>query len=61
MIKQEIQGKYTYTYSDVNKYIERDGIKYESAMDKTIRNRVYTETDEDIPAREVVEQTDDMV
>jgi hypothetical protein len=40
------------TYSDENYYIERDGVKYEEAVDPEGTGRVYIETDEKIPGRE---------
>lgn len=36
------------TYSDTNKMIERDGIRYSEAIDPEDSGRVYTETDEPI-------------
>ena len=39
------------TYSDLGVYIERDGLKYNMAIDPADSNRVYTETDEKIPER----------
>lgn len=38
----------TKTYSNINHYIERDGIKYEEAHDPSEFGRTYTETDEEI-------------
>lgn len=35
-------------YSDSGFYIERDGVKYEDAIDPKDAHRVYTETDEPI-------------
>lgn len=44
---KEINGKqYTYHYSDKGFYIERDGVKYSSAIDPLESTREYTETDE---------------
>lgn len=40
------------TYSDKGMMIERDGIRYEEAIDPAELNRVYTETDEPIDAIE---------
>ena len=40
------------TYSDAGYYIERDGIRYEEAIDPEASGRVYTETDELIPVPE---------
>lgn len=36
------------TYSDKGMMIERDGVRYEEAIDPAELNRVYTETDEPI-------------
>lgn len=44
------------TYSDENYYIERDGVKYEEAIDPEGTGRVYIETDEKIPGREDEEE-----
>lgn len=41
--------EYLHNYSDANKYIERDGIKYSDAVDPLDSGRVYTETDEEMP------------
>ena len=38
------------TYSDKGMMIERDGIRYEEAIDPAELNRQYTETDEPIVA-----------
>ena len=47
------------TYSDENCYIERDGVKYEEAIDPEGAGRVYTETDEKIPGREDEEEIEE--
>lgn len=36
------------TYSDAGMMIERDGVRYEEAIDPAELNRQYTETDEPI-------------
>lgn len=36
------------TYSDQNKYIERDGVQYSEAIDPIDTNRIYIETNVDI-------------
>ena len=36
------------TYSDIGMMIERDGVRYEEAVDPAELNRQYTETDEPI-------------
>lgn len=40
------------TYSTENFYIEREGIRYEDAIDPEDSGRVYTETDIPIPEPE---------
>lgn len=40
------------TYSDAGMMIERDGVRYEEAVDPAELNRTYTETDERIPVEE---------
>lgn len=40
------------TYSDKGMKIEREGVRYEEAIDPAELNRVYTETDEPIDAIE---------
>ena len=47
------------TYSDQGYYVERDGIRYDEAIDPENMNRVYTETNEkhpraDLPAEEAL-------
>lgn len=42
-------------YSDAGFFIERDGIRYEDAVDPAELNRQYTETDELIPVEEMEE------
>ncbi len=45
-----IDGRaYTRTYSDAGILIERDGARYEEAVDPAELGRTYTETDEPIP------------
>jgi hypothetical protein len=44
--------QYKYTYSDSNKFIEREGVLYEEAYDPIDQDREYTETDIDIPEPE---------
>ncbi len=36
------------TYSDIGMMIERDGVRYDEAIDPAELNRQYTETDEPI-------------
>lgn len=40
------------TYSDICMMIERDGERYEEAIDPAELNRQYTETDEPIPVND---------
>ena len=40
------------TYSDEGKYITRDGVVYEEAIDPEELGRVYAETDEKIPTED---------
>lgn len=48
-----INGKeFMKTYSDNNKYIEREGIKYLEAIDPIDSKREYIETDVDIETEE---------
>lgn len=43
---KEINGiVYDYTYSDAGVMIERDGVRYDEAIDPAEVNRQYTETD----------------
>ena len=41
------------TYSDIGMMIERDGVRYEEAVDPAELNRTYMETDEPITITEV--------
>lgn len=40
------------SYSDLGMFIERDGVKYEEAIDPDGLDRRYIETDEPIPAED---------
>ena len=42
------------TYSDRGMMIERDGVRYEEAVDPAELNRQYTETDEPITSEQGV-------
>lgn len=44
------------TYSDIGMMIERDGIRYNEAIDPAELNRQYTETDEPIEVPEPQEE-----
>ena len=41
------------TYSDKGMKIERDGVRYDEAIDPVALNRQYTETDEPIESEEI--------
>ena len=43
------------TYSDAGYYIERDGVRYEEAVDPADSGRTYTETEEPIPVINTLE------
>lgn len=59
MIKTKIiiiNGKeYIRTWSDIGQLIERDGIRYESAVDPAYLGRTYMETDELVPDEELTD------
>lgn len=42
------------TYSDIGMVIERDGVRYDEAIDPAELGRVYIETDEPIDGMEAV-------
>lgn len=44
--------EYVRTYSDLDFYIERDGVRYSEAIDPARMGRTYTETAEPIPTEE---------
>lgn len=44
--------EYMHNYSDAGLYIERDGVLYEDAIDPLNTDRVYTETETEIPKQE---------
>lgn len=47
MIKvEEYNGNLVKTYSDAGMKIERDGVRYDEAIDPVDSGRTYTETDE---------------
>ncbi len=60
MIKTEnmtINGKpFVRTYSDSGCYVERDGVRYEEAIDPAELGRTYTETDEPVSGMPETEQ-----
>ena len=49
---------YDYTYSDLGMKIERDGARYDEAVDPLGSNREYIETDEPIESIEEATETD---
>lgn len=51
--------EYSKTYSDSGRYIERDGDLYVEAIDPIGYDRVYTETEIEIPIEEETIQTDE--
>lgn len=51
--KREDGVRLVRTYSDINHYIERDGVVYSEAIDPEELNRQYTETN--IPIEELEE------
>lgn len=59
MLKTEtlnISGKpFVRTWSDEGMMIERDGKRYEEAIDPIESGRTYTETEQEIPDREAEE------
>lgn len=44
------------TYSDINLYIEREGVKYSEAIDPEELGRTYTETELEIEETEQIEE-----
>ena len=50
------EREFTYTYSDKNMMIQRNGIMYSEAYDPIEMHRVYTETRTPIPKEEVPSQ-----
>ncbi len=46
------ETEYSYNFSSVGNYIERDGAMYEEAYDPITSGRVYTETDTPIEHEE---------
>lgn len=60
VVQREITiGGVTYikTYSDADKYVERDGVKYVEAIDPVGTDRVYTESEESIHGEEISDET----
>lgn len=49
--------EYQHTYSDIGMKIERDGVRYDEAVDPMGSGREYTETDEPIEEGEEHDQT----
>lgn len=56
---EDIGGGLTRTWSDIGMMIERDGIRYDEAIDPTDKGRTYTETDEPIVSEDVTEADKD--
>lgn len=56
----ELNGvQMTKTYSNINHYVERDGVRYEEAHDPVAMNRTYTETDEVIVVVEFADELEE--
>jgi hypothetical protein len=59
MLKTEIvrfnNKEYVRTWSDEGMMIQRDGTLYEEAIDPAELGRTYTETEQEIPARDATE------
>ena len=47
------------TYSSEGKFIERDGVQYEEAIDPEDSDRTYVETDNLIPHEEEADESTD--
>ena len=63
IIKEEMMinnRKFIRTYSDEGRYVVRDGVSYEDAVDPADKNREYTEGDY-IPNRPISQDVDDDV
>ena len=56
---ERLEGSLTRTWSDIGMRIERDGVRYDEAIDPTDRDRTYTETDEPVPSEDVTEADKD--
>ena len=56
---EDIGGGLTRTWSDIGMKIERDGIRYDEAVDPTDKGRTYTETDEPIASEDATEADKD--
>ena len=56
---EDIGGGLTRTWSDAGMRIERDGVRYDEAIDPTDRGRTYTETDEQVQSEDVTEADKD--
>ena len=56
---EDIGDGLTRTWSDIGMRIERDGVRYDEAIDPTDRGRTYTETGEQVPSEDVTEEDKD--
>lgn len=56
---EDIGGGLTRTWSDIGMRIERDGARYDEAIDPTDSGRTYTETTEPVPSEDVTEADKD--
>ena len=52
---EDIGGGLTRTWSDIGMRIERDGVRYDEAVDPADKGRTYTETDEPVASEDVTE------
>ena len=56
---EQLEGNLTRTWSDIGMKIERDGVRYDEAIDPTDKGRTYTETEEQIPSDDATEADKD--
>ena len=56
---EDIGGGLTRTWSDAGMKIERDGVRYDEAIDPTDKGRIYAETDEPVPSEDATETDKD--
>lgn len=56
---EDIGGGLTRTWSDTGMKIERDGVRYDEAIDPTDKGRTYIETNEPVPSEDVTEADKD--
>ena len=56
---EDIGGGLTRTWSDAGMKFERDGVRYDEAIDPMEKGRTYTETDEPVPSEDATEADKD--